>query len=145
MTDERLRFIAVDDAAYAGELELRYRVLREPLGMSRADVGFPFERESVHLVAERDGEVVGCVLFHPETANEGRLFQMAVQADGRGRGLGRRLVTTLEDELRRRAVRKIHMHARADVVPFYERLGYATYGEPFVEIGIPHRRMRKTS
>lgn len=142
--NERLRFVTVDDAAYAGELELRYRVLREPLGMSRADVTFPFERESVHLVAECQGRVVGCVLFHPETANAGRLFQMAVQADDRRRGLGRRLVTTLEDELRRRGVREIRLHARADVVRFYERLGYATYGEPFVEIGIPHRRMRKT-
>jgi predicted GNAT family N-acyltransferase len=140
---ERLRFITGDDAAYAGELELRYRVLREPLGMTRAAVPFPFERESLHLVAERDGEVVGCVLFHPETAAEGRLFQMAVRADDRRRGLGRQLVTALEDELRSRGVVAVHLHARADVVPFYERLGYAMYGEPFVEIGIAHCRMRK--
>jgi len=140
---ERLRFIAVDDAAYAGELELRYRVLREPLGMSRTAVPFPFERESLHLVAERDGEVVGCVLFHPETAAGGRLFQMAVATDHRRTGLGRRLVTALETELRRRGVRDVHLHARADVVPFYESLGYTIYGETFVEIGISHRRMRK--
>lgn len=140
---ERLRFVTVDDAAYAGELELRYRVLREPLGMSRADVPFPFERESLHLVAEHGGEVVGCVLFHPETAAGGRLFQMAVRADDRRTGLGGQLVTTLEAELRRRGFREVHLHARADVVPFYERVGYATYGEPFVEIGLVHRRMRK--
>jgi predicted GNAT family N-acyltransferase len=140
---ERLRFITVDDPVYAGELELRYRVLREPLGMARADVPFPFERESLHLVAERDGEVVGCVLFHPEGVRGGRLFQMAVRADDRRSGLGRRLVATLEGELRRRGFRAVHLHARADVVPFYERLGYATHGEPFVEIGLAHRRMRK--
>ena len=141
---EHLRFVTVDDPAYAGELELRYRVLRAPLGMSRAEVPFPFERESLHLVAERDGAVVGCVLFHPEGPTGGRLFQMAVRADDRRGGLGRRLVAALEAELRRRGVREVHLHARADVVPFYERLGYAVYGDPFVEIGIPHRRMRKT-
>ena len=141
---EELRFVTVDDPAYAGELEVRYRVLREPLGMSRAEVAFPFERESLHLVAERAGQVVGCVLFHPESVTAGRLFQMAVESGDRRSGLGRRLVATLEDELRRRGVRDVHLHARADVVPFYERLGYATYGEPFTEIGLAHRRMRKT-
>lgn len=140
---ERLRFVTVDDAAYAGELELRYRVLREPLGMSRADVPFPFERESLHLVAEHGEAVVGCVLFHPESTNEGRLFQMAVRADQQRRGLGRRLVTTLERELWRRGFRDVRLHARAGVVGFYERLGYSAYGEPYAEIGIPHRRMRK--
>ena len=143
--EQRLRFITPDDPAYAGELEVRYRVLREPVGMARGEVAFPFERESFHLVAEEGGgRVVGCVLFHPETATSGRLFQMAVRAEQQRGGLGRRLVTTLERELWRRGFRDVHLHARAEVVGFYERLGYATYGEPYVEIGIPHRSMRKT-
>lgn len=142
---ERVRFVAVDDPAYAGELELRYRVLREPLGMTRDEVVFPFECESLHLVAEaEDGRVIGCVLFHPESATGGRLFQMAVHGSGQRGGLGRTLITTLEAELRRRGFHDVHLHARAEVVGFYERLGYATYGEPYVEIGLPHRSMRKT-
>lgn len=139
----RPRFITPDDPAYAGELELRYRVLREPLGMTRAEVAFPFESESLHLVAEDGGRVVGCVLFHPESATAGRLFQMAVRRDGQRSGLGRTLVATLEDELRRRGYRDVHLHARAEVVGFYERLGYAAFGEPFVEVGLAHRHMRK--
>ena len=141
---ERIRFVTVDEPAYAGELELRYRVLREPLGRPRADVPFPFERESLHLVAERDAAVVGCVLFHPESAAGGRLFQMAVMPDDRRSGLGRRLVATLEDELRGRGIRTVHLHARADVVGFYERLGYAVFGDPFVEVGLAHRHVQKT-
>lgn len=141
---ERLRFITVDDPAYDRELELRYRVLREPLGRSRADVAFPFEPESLHLVAEREADVVGCVLFHPESATAGRLFQMAVVAGGRRRGLGRRLVATLEDALRGRGIRTVHLHARAEVIGFYERLGYTAFGDPFVEVGLAHRHMQKT-
>ena len=34
------------------------------------------------------------------------------------------------------------LHARQTAVPFYERLGYETYGEPFVEVTIPHIAMR---
>ena len=35
------------------------------------------------------------------------------------------------------------LHAREAAVPFYERLGYLSEGEPFDEVGLPHRAMRK--
>ena len=74
-----LLFIDVADPAYEGECALRFRILREPLGFTRADVAFPFEAESLHLVAvDADGVVRGCVLFHPDGRGGGRLFQMAV-------------------------------------------------------------------
>jgi 8-oxo-dGTP pyrophosphatase MutT (NUDIX family)/N-acetylglutamate synthase-like GNAT family acetyltransferase len=139
-----LLFIYPGHPLYTEELELRFRVLREPLGFARSEVTFPFEDQSLHLVASQGGAVVGCVLFHPEDAHGGRLFQMAVTPALQGRGLGARLVTTLEEELWRRGFSHVHLHARANVVPFYERLGYEVYGEPFMERNIPHRHMRKT-
>jgi predicted GNAT family N-acyltransferase len=138
-----LQFITPKDGRYALELELRFRVLREPLGFTRKDVAFPFEEESLHLVAIEGGEVVGCVLFHPESADHGRLFQMAVTPLRQRSGLGAALVNALEAQLRARGYREVHLHARTHVVPFYERLGYSTFGEPFDEVGVPHRHMRK--
>ena len=138
-----LRFIAPDDPRYPDELELRFRVLREPLGHPREAVTFPFEAGSLHLVAIDAGAVIGCVLFHPESAHEGRLFQMAVTPARQGSGLGRELVRGLEAELLRRGFREVHLHARSPVVPFYEKLGYAVYGQPFTEVGIPHCHMRR--
>ncbi|WP_223641540.1 GNAT family N-acetyltransferase [Corallococcus sp. EGB] len=143
MTDLRFEFIDPRHPLYEGELELRFRVLREPLGHARKDVKFPFENESLHLVAHADGDVRGCVLFNPEDSRGGRLFQMAVQPSLQGKGLGAKLVRALEDELRKRGFRHVHLHARAPVVPFYERLGYAVYGEPFEEVGIAHRHMQR--
>ncbi|MHA7627597.1 GNAT family N-acetyltransferase [Corallococcus sp. M7] len=143
MTDLRFDFIDPRHPLYEGELELRFRVLREPLGHAREDVKFPFENESLHLVAHAGGVVQGCVLFNPEDARSGRLFQMAVLPSLQGKGLGAKLVRALEDELRKRGFGHVHLHARAPVVPFYERLGYAVYDEPFVEVGIPHRHMQR--
>lgn len=144
MDDLELLFIHPQHPLYPEELELRFRVLREPLGFPRSAVAFPFEAESLHLVAHRGDTVVGCVLFHPEEAHGGRLFQMAVTPRLQGQRLGARLVTTLEAELQRRGFTHVHLHARAPVVPFYERLGYAVYGEPFTEVNVPHRHMRKS-
>jgi predicted GNAT family N-acyltransferase len=39
---------------------------------------------------------------------------------------------------------EIVLHARANVVPMYEKLGYEVIGEPFEEVTIPHRKMRKS-
>jgi predicted GNAT family N-acyltransferase len=35
------------------------------------------------------------------------------------------------------------LHARDTAVPFYEALGYEAFDDPFVEVAIPHRKMRK--
>lgn len=136
-----LRFITPDDALYESELDLRFRVLREPLGHARSEVGFPFERQSLHLVAHTDDQVIGCVLFHPEGDGSGRLFQMAVASPGQR--LGAQLVRALEHALLARGFRHVHLHARAPVVGFYQKLGYTVYGEPFVEVGIEHRHMQR--
>ena len=145
--DVRLHLVTLDSPHYARERELRYEVLRRPLGQAPGSEVFPYEAESLHLVAfNDDGAVVGCVLFHGEGGEEepaGRLFQMAVRDDLRGQGLGRRLVEGLEAALVQRGVKRVYLHARADVTGFYVRLGYREIGAPFVEVGIEHREMEK--
>ena len=143
MSSEQLTFIGVDAPEYAQELDLRWRVLRRPLGLERDAVLFPFDRESLHLVAIDGGRVVGCVLFHPEGTESGRLFQMAVEPARQGTGLGTRLVHALEDDLAARGFREVTLHARDTAVGFYARLGYQPVGPPYVEVGIPHQNMRR--
>jgi len=144
MSAETLRFVGLDAPEYAQELDLRWRVLRKPLGFAPDAVAFPFEVESLHLVALDAGRVVGCVLFHPEGTETGRLFQMAVEPDRQGTGLGTRLVRTLEVVLARRGFREVTLHARDTAVGFYARLGYAPVGPPYVEVGVSHQNMRRT-
>ena len=139
----RLVFIDTGHALYAQELELRYQVLRAPLGFDRSSVKFPFDAASLHLVAVEEPRVVGCVLFHPESAHTGRLFQMAVEPSRQKTGLGAGLVRALETELVGRGFQEITLHARTHVAGFYEKLGYQRYGEPFVEVSIPHCYMRR--
>jgi len=138
-----LRSLGASDPLRADELDLRWRVLRAPLGHPFGATRFPFEEESLHLVALDGGRVVGCVLFYPEGADTGRLFQMAVEPERQGQGIGVQLVGELEAEVARRGFRTVTLHARETAVGFYQRLGYAVSGEPFTEVGIPHRHMRR--
>ncbi len=138
-----LRFIEVNDSRYPDELEVRYRVLREPLGMPRSAVTFAFEGDCLHLVALEGERVLGCVLFHPESSGSGRLLQMAVWPELHGQGVGRQLVRHLERSLTERGFHHVHLHARAHVVGFYEKLGYRCVGAEYLEVGIPHRNMER--
>jgi ribosomal protein S18 acetylase RimI-like enzyme len=131
------------DALLEAELDLRWRVLRAPLGHPREATRFPFEEESLHLVAIAEHKVVGCVLFHAEGLETGRLFQMAVEPALQGKDIGRKLVRALETEVAGRGFRAVTLHAREGAVGFYARLGYEVCGEPFTEVGIPHRHMRR--
>ncbi len=101
-----------------------------------------FEHEAWHLVAIDDENVVGCVMFNPEGPT-GRILQMAVAAAHQKQGIGTELVRILEARLAREGFREAYLHARIEAVPFYERLGYAVFGDPFVEVGITHRMMKK--
>jgi ribosomal protein S18 acetylase RimI-like enzyme len=71
-------------------------------------------------------------MFHADSARSGRLLQMTVDPLGQGQGLGRKLVVTLAHELVRRGVSEVHLHARESALPFYEQLGYAAFGEPYL-------------
>jgi ribosomal protein S18 acetylase RimI-like enzyme len=138
-----LRWLGTADRLKDAELGLRWRVLRAPLGYSPEATVFPFEEESLHLVALDGGAVVGCVLFHPEGPDTGRLFQMAVDPARQGEHIGQKLVRELEREVARRGFRVVTLHAREAAVGFYAQLRYETFGEPFTEVGIPHRHMRR--
>jgi ribosomal protein S18 acetylase RimI-like enzyme len=141
----RYRQITTVDSRYAGEKDLRNRVLRVPLGMtlSACDVGG--EDSQIHWVAEAEnGRIVGCVLLAVPGDGTADLRQMAVDAEYRGRGIGAALVQCAERSARERKVAKLTLHARLYARGFYERLGYQTVSDVFTQVTIPHVLMEKT-
>jgi N-acetylglutamate synthase-like GNAT family acetyltransferase len=86
------------------------------------------------VVAEGDGGIAGCV--HIEMRGEHGFFSMlAVAPQRQGAGLGRTLVAFAEDRCRERGCRDMTitvLSLRAELLPFYRKLGYAETGtEPF--------------
>ncbi len=145
MNDSRLEFIEVahDSPLYHSALELRDKVLRQPLGLSVYDEDLAAEAAATHF-ALADGErVFACLIALPLGDGRYRLRQMAVSTALQGRGLGRRLVALVELALRQRDARELLLHARDGAIGFYEKVGYSAVGEPFVEVDILHRTMTK--
>ncbi len=129
--------------AYALAVALRHEVLRVPLGLRFTEAQLAGEADSHHL-ALFDGErLVGTLLLTLREDGAVQMRQVAVDPKRQGEGVGRTLVEEAERFARQQGFARMTLHARDTAVGFYERLGYAPVGDPFVEVGIPHREMEK--
>ena len=73
-----------------------------------------------------------------------QMRQVAVDTRIQSKGIGKQLVQFSENIARDLLYREIILHARKNVVGFYEKLGYSTYGDEYIEVTIPHINMKKT-
>lgn len=138
-----LREVAFRSKEYDSVLDLRYRVLREPLGLRFKDEDLAREKDDFHLAAYQGDQLVACLLLSPVSNTEMRMRQVAVEPALQGQGIGRWLVKEAESFARERGCERFRLRARETAVPFYRSLGYLVEGEGFSEIGLPHRVMRK--
>lgn len=91
----------------------------------------------LHLVAYYQDRPLGTARLLPDA----HLGRVAVLKEGRGLGLGQRLVETAVETARQRGDSHLELAAQLHALPFYQRLGFIAYGEEFLDAGIPHRTM----
>jgi len=125
-------------------VELRREVLRKPLGLDFSEQDLASESECLFMCALMDERVVGTLQYRILDAEVVKMCQVAVRPEFQGQGVGASLVERSEEWMRSLGYRIILLHARENAVPFYLKLGYEIVGDPFVEVGIPHRKMSKT-
>jgi predicted GNAT family N-acyltransferase len=99
-----------------------------------------WDARSVHCVAYRGDEPVGTGRLLPD----GRIGRMAVRADLRGQGIGRRVLEALVAVASARGDTRIELSAQRQVEPFYRAQGFVPVGEPYDEVGIVHVKMRRS-
>lgn len=129
---------------------LRQRVLHPELQVDAVGLPGDDRRGAAHFAAfAATGELIGIVTVIPEpptwepaAAQAWRLRGMATAPEVRGRGEGVRLVSAALDHVRSSGGMLLWCTARLGAVGFYQRMGFATRGEPWEEpiIG-PHIAM----
>ena len=73
------------------------------------------------FVAEEDGAVVGFGELGQET---GEVQGLYVSSDVKGRGVGWKLLSTLEERARAYGLKSLRLTSSLNAVPFYERAGF---------------------
>jgi GNAT superfamily N-acetyltransferase len=138
-----LRIIDFGSKEYEKMVDLRYQILRKPLGLSFDKAELDKESNDILLGCFDDDRLEGCCLLTKEDDTTVRLRQMAVLAGLQGKGIGKALMFFAENVARDASFQKITMHARKTAVGFYEKLGYTISGSEFIEVTLPHYAMEK--
>lgn len=122
---------------------MRYRVLRQPLGLQFDEKDLAAENQQVHIGAFVGEKVVGCLILVIVDENTLKMRQVAVDPEMQRQGIGQKMVSYSELYAIEKGFCKIELHARQTAIHFYLDLAYHITGDPFLEVGIPHRKMVK--
>jgi predicted GNAT family N-acyltransferase len=124
-------------------LGLRRQVFIDEQGVPEEEEVDGLDPLCAHFLAEHGGRPVGTARLWETPDGRAKAQRVAVLRDWRGQGVGAALMAALEAEARARGHAAVVLGAQLEAVPFYERLGYAPYGEVFLDAGIAHRMMRR--
>lgn len=113
----------------APALALRQEVFGKELGFTND----PDELDPLAhtLLLEQEGRVVACGRVAPLADGRFKLGKIALSADLRGGGMGRKLVENLEFKALELGAQEVFIAARNGALGFYTHLGYTPYGEPY--------------
>ena len=140
-----MEFVEIDwnSNLYILEIELRDRLLRAPLGLTFSLEELEAESADLHFALVDQEQVRACAVIVPLSSDLAKLRQMAVHENYQRQGLGSSLIRQIESALQQRGCQNIELNAREEAVSFYQRLGYQTAGDRFMEVGIGHWKMRR--
>jgi ribosomal protein S18 acetylase RimI-like enzyme len=97
---------------------------------NRAETAIPAKlafQPELFFVAVEDGQIAGSAMAGYD-GHRGWLYSVAVRRDAKRAGIGRALIRHAEEALQALGCAKVNLQVRAtnaEVVQFYERLGYA--------------------
>ena len=129
---------------YGKSCDLRNEILRKPLGMNLFDEDLEEEKDFIHLIGKNEEqELIAYLQFKKIEEDTLKMQQVVVAEHAQGKGIGRNLILFSEQFATMSGFSSIILHARENVIGFYERLGYAREGERFLEVTIPHFKASK--
>jgi GNAT superfamily N-acetyltransferase len=135
--------------ALSAIIQLRYDVLRKPLGLSMEQSQFPGDELSttVHMVGYKNNKMAACLTILlsdvklPEEPQSGQLRGMAVADGYRGLGFGALLLDAAHEWARQKGV-SLWCNARRKAVGFYSKHGWEVTSPEYEVVNVgPHFRM----
>jgi predicted GNAT family N-acyltransferase len=128
---------------YQKAIQLRYSILRAPLGLNFSQKDLEQEKEYIHIASFEEDDLLGCCMLTKVDKHTLQLRQMAVKDKLQRKGIGASIISFAENLAKDKGYRRIIMHARDTAVGFYEKFGYKIKGEQFTEVNLPHHVMEK--
>lgn len=113
-----------------------------------------YDEYATHFVAYDGTQPVGAARLRPygngdvddgeDSGEVGKIERVAVRAERRGEGWGRKIMAAVETTAREEGFTTLRLDSQNDAIGFYEQLGYEVVSESFMDAGISHRTMEMT-
>lgn len=124
--------ITANDRELKEAFGVRKKVFVEEQGISE-DLEFDNrDREALHVIVADAERVISTARVIFLTAHQAKLERMAVLRPFRRRGIGSRIISFLNEELKNRQVEQVVLHAQYAVVAFYKSCGFEELGLPSI-------------
>lgn len=116
--------------------DLRYRVLREPLGKPRGSEQNDGDATGEHF-ALYDNQILKAIARLDEADERtSQVRFVAVESDAQGRGYGRQIMQAVEERSIKKGHQKMILHARDYAVDFYLSLHYEIIEKSYLLFGV---------
>ena len=141
--DELSYKLVASDSELKEAFEVRKKVFVEEQGIAEYLEFDGNDEQALHMVVMDGERVIGTARVLFLATNQAKLERMAILKPFRRKGIGRRLIYYLNEDLSKRQVAQIVLHAQYSVVAFYKSCGFEESGSPFWEVGIKHIKMQR--
>ncbi len=105
-----------------------------------------YDLSADHFLVLLKEKPVGCGrarFYNDSSKKTGKIERMAIIEPFRRKNIGRKLMEHLMDYCIKRQCDQILVHAQCRAVGFYEKCGFSSRGEVFLDAGIEHIEMIK--
>jgi ribosomal protein S18 acetylase RimI-like enzyme len=128
--------IAFGSDDYQHAFSLRDALLRAPLGLSLKDGDLSKENKYLHfgLFNAESNELLACAVIVPQPPTKAELYQIAVNPLQQKKGIGKKMMQAIEEQLQIRGINYLEMDARASVAEFYKKLDYSIVGDTYMKL-----------
>lgn len=100
------------------------------------------DSDAIQFIVYDDKLPIGAARFRI-VDNKGKVERVCVIKTYRKSGVGKLIMTTIENYAKTQNINKLVLNAQLIAVPFYETLGYKKHGEIFLDANIEHIAMDK--
>ena len=139
----RIEEIEFNSSDYKRAVTIREEILRFPLGLSFSKEELEEEASDIYFAGFSDETMIGTLVLSPQNGETIRMRQVAVCSDYQKMGYGKQLVEFSENFAVKKGYKKMILHSREDVIPFYTKLNYTVFGDRFESVSLPHFCMER--
>ena len=136
--------LVASDRELKEAIEVRKKVFVEEQGVPEDMELDGLDSQALHMVVKDGERVIGTARVMFLSDRQAKIERMAILKPVRRKGIGRGIISFLNEELKNKQVKQVILHSQYSAVGFYKSCGFEESGLPFFEAGIKHIKMQRS-